>query len=95
MERRNGKLYYFCSIPKRTIISESFLYKEIPSYKYLVVEHNGAMDKIYETYGKIFQEFIPNTPYIPIKDIILHFEKYNYRYHWNRDNSVIGIRIPI
>lgn len=70
MERRNGKLYYFCSIPKRTIISESFLYKEIPSYKYLVVEHNGAMDKIYETYGKIFQEFIPNTPYIPIKDII-------------------------
>ena len=48
MERRNGKLYYFCSIPKRTIIPDNFLYKEIPSYKYLVMEHIGAMEKIYE-----------------------------------------------
>ena len=52
MERRNGKLYYFCSIPQRTITPEGFLYKEIPSYKYLVVEHIGAMDKIYETFIK-------------------------------------------
>ena len=95
MERRNGKLYYFCSIPKRTIIPDNFLYKEIPSYKYLVVEHIGAMGKIYETYRKIYQEIIPNTPYTPIKNIILHFEKYDYRFHWNRDNSVIEIWIPI
>ncbi|HCR3863245.1 TPA: effector binding domain-containing protein, partial [Enterococcus faecium] len=53
MERRNGNLYYFCSIPKRTILPDNFLYKEIPSYKYLVVEHIGAMGKIYETYRKI------------------------------------------
>ncbi|HAP8433463.1 TPA: transcriptional regulator, partial [Enterococcus faecium] len=33
--------------------------------------------------------------YIPIKDIILHFEKYDYRFHWNSDNSVIEIWIPI
>ena len=95
MERRNGKLYYFCSIPKRAITPEGFLYKEIPSYKYLVVEHIGAMDKIYETYGKIYEEIIPSTSYIPIKDIILHFEKYDYRFHWNSDNSVIEIWIPI
>jgi len=69
MERRNGKLYYFCSIPQRTITPEGFLYKEIPSYKYLVVEHIGAMDKIYETYGKIYEEIIPSTSYIPIKDM--------------------------
>ena len=80
MERRNGKLYYFCSIPQRTITPEGFLYKEIPSYKYLVVEHIGAMDKIYETYGKIYEEIIPSTSYIPIKDIILHFEKYDYHF---------------
>lgn len=28
----------------------------------------------YETYGKIYEEIIPSTSYIPIKDIILHFE---------------------
>ena len=53
------------------------------------------MDKIYETYGKIYEEIIPSTSYIPIKDIILHFEKYDYRFHWNSDNSVIEIWIPI
>ena len=31
------------------------------------MEHIGAMDKIYETYGKIYQEIIPSTSYIPIK----------------------------
>ena len=70
MERRNGKLYYFCSIPQRTITPEGFLYKEIPSYKYLVVEHIGAMDKIYETYGKIYEEIIPSTSYIPIIQLL-------------------------
>ena len=73
MERRNGKLYYFCSIPQRTITPEGFLYKEIPSYKYLVVEHIGAMDKIYETYGKIYEEIIPSTSYIPLKNTIIVF----------------------
>lgn len=95
MERRNGKLYYFCSIPKKTIIPDGFNMKEIPSYKYLVVEHIGAMGKIYGTYGKIYQEIIPSIPYIPIKDIILHFEKYDFRFHWNRDDSIIEIWIPI
>ena len=50
MERRNGKLYYFCSIPKRTIIPDNFLYKEIPSYKYLVMEHIGLNEQ-YEEYA--------------------------------------------
>ena len=54
MERRNGKLYYFCSIPKRTILPDNFLYKEIPSYKYLVMEHIGAMEK----YMKLMEKFI-------------------------------------
>ena len=33
----------------------NFVYKEIQHYKYLVVEHIGSMDKIYETYGMIYQ----------------------------------------
>lgn len=95
MEKRAGKLYYFCAIPKRAVIPDDFLYKEIPAYKYLVVEHIGAMDKIYETYGKVYQEIIPNLPYIPIKDSFLHFEKYDYRFRWNRNNSIIEIWIPV
>ena len=51
MERKNGKLFYFCSIPKRNVVPDSFIYKEVPPYKYLVVEHIGSLGKIYETYG--------------------------------------------
>ena len=65
-----------------------FLYKEIPSYKYLVVEHIGAMDKIYETYGKIYEEIIPSTSYIPIK-ILSYTLKIRLSFHWNSDNSVL------
>ena len=95
MERRNGKLFYFCAIPKRNVVPESFIYKEIQPCRYLVVEHIGAMEKIYETYGKIYKEILPNTEYIPLQEDFLHFEKYDYRFHWNRENSMIEIWLPI
>ena len=38
MIKRNGKLFYFCSIPKRNVIPDGFIYKDIQSYKYLAVE---------------------------------------------------------
>ena len=94
-ERRNGKLYYFCSIPGKNIVPDNFIYKEIPSCKYLVVEHIGSMDKIYETYGKLYQEILPHVGYIPLQKNFLHFEKYDYRFHWNRENSIIEIWLPI
>ena len=31
------------------------------------------MDKIYETYGKIYEEIIPSTSYIPIIDIMTKY----------------------
>lgn len=95
MERRNGILWYYCAIPKKTTIPEGFFLKEINSHKYLVVEHVGSMSKIYDTYGKIYQEIFPTSNYEPLQDNFIHFEKYDYRFHWNRENSIIEIWIPI
>ena len=53
------------------------------------------MDNLYETYRKIYQEILPNTDYTPLQEEFLHFERYDYRFHWNSDNSVIEIWIPI
>lgn len=50
MERKNGGLTYFCAIPKRTIIPDGFILKEIQPHQYLVAEHTGAMNRIYDTY---------------------------------------------
>lgn len=95
MEKRNGKLFYFCAIPKINIIPDNFLYKEIQAYKYLVVEHTGSMDKIYETYSKIYKELLPNTEYALLQKVFLHFERYDYRFHWNKESSIIEIWLPI
>ena len=76
MERRNGKLYYFCSIPQRTITPEGFLYKEIPSYKYLVVEHIGAMGKIYETYRKEISSYMQYAKSERLKSDERQIQKY-------------------
>lgn len=95
MERIDGKLYYYCAIPKKVVVPKGFLYKEIKAQRYLVVEHIGSMDKIYDTYSELYQELLPNTEYIPLQESFLHFEKYDYRFHWNREDSIIEIWLPI
>lgn len=95
MEKRGEQLFYFCAIPRKVVVPDGFLMKEIPSQQYLVVEHIGAMDNIYDTYGKLYQELLPGTGYTLRKKDFLHFERYDYKFQWNRSNSVIEIWVPI
>lgn len=95
MERRDGKLYYYCAIPKKTIVPSQFVEKEILAQRYLVVEHIGKMNAIYQTYDKIYTQVLPDNEYQLSQKQFLHFEKYDYRFHWNRDDSIIEIWIPI
>ncbi|MGL4850234.1 MAG: GyrI-like domain-containing protein [Clostridium sp.] len=94
-ERRARKLFYYCAIPTKTVTPKHFMLKEVKAHRYLVVEHTGSMDNIYATYRKFYQEILPNNNYRPIQSDFLHFEKYDYRFNWNRDNSIINIYIPI
>lgn len=95
MERKNGGLTYFCAIPKRTIIPDGFILKEIQPHQYLVAEHTGAMNRIYDTYEELYRNLLPNIKYEPLPTDLIHFEKYDERFHWNRENSIIEIWIPI
>ena len=94
-ERRERKLFYYCAIPKKIVVPEGFVLKEVKAHKYLVVEHIGSMDKIYDTYTKIYQEILPSISCRAIQSDFLHFEKYDYRFNWNKGNSIIDIYIPI
>ncbi|HKM20971.1 MAG TPA: GyrI-like domain-containing protein [Lachnospiraceae bacterium] len=95
MEKSDGKLFYYCSIPKRAVIPEGFSVKEIKTCRYLVVEHVGSMNEIYNSYSELYREVLPSTGYMPLQEDFLHFEKYDYRFHWNRENSIIEIWLPI
>lgn len=95
MERKNNELFYYCAIPLQKDIPEGFSIKNIPPHQYLVVEHVGAMNKIYDTYTMIYHHLLPELGFKPLSDDFLHFEKYDYRFHWNKDNSIIEIWVPI
>lgn len=95
MSKRNGTLFYHCAVPKKSTIPENFILREVEPQKYLVFEHIGSMDKIYKTYEKIYKDILPNNEYILVQNNFLHFEKYDYRFHWNNENSIIEIWIPI
>lgn len=41
------------------------------------------------------KNILPNNEYILAQNNFLHFKKYDYRFHWNNDNSIIEIWIPI
>lgn len=79
-ERRNGSLFYICAIPRKEITPDGFIVKKIPSSKYLVFEHIGAMNTIYDTYSAIYKEFLPISRYALKQESFLHFERYDYRF---------------
>lgn len=95
MERRDDKLFYYCAIPGKSIIPDGFTAKNIPAFRYLVVEHVGAMSKIYDTYWGIYRELLPSTGFRPLTDDFIHFEQYDEKFHWNQENSIIEIWVPI
>jgi predicted transcriptional regulator YdeE len=92
---RNNEYHYCCAIPKKHCIPEGFIQIEVNEKKYMVVKHIGAMDTIYCTYNRIYRILIPQSGYTADKNQFFHFEKYDYSFNWNRDDSVIEIWVPI
>lgn len=95
MERRSKRLFYYCAISKRAVIPNGFILKEIPASKYLVAEHIGNMDSLYDTYTKLYKDLLLNTRHELLQRDFLHFERYDYRFCWNKENSIIELWLPI
>lgn len=95
MEKREGKLFYYCAIPKKIVVPDGFVEKKIDAHQYLVVEHVGSMDRIYDTYKEIYQNLLPSTKLTPSQENFMHFERYSERFNWNREDSVIEIWLPV
>lgn len=95
MKRQEGRLIYYCAVPFTSKVPANFVLEEIPACKYLVVEHRGGMAHIYSTYADIYQGLIPKLGLSLEQTNFLHFEKYNEKFHWNRESSVIEIWVPL
>lgn len=97
---KTGETYfYLTTIPENKMtFPEHFINKEIPKGEYEVFTHKGKMENIKLTINNIYKNIIPNSN-LTIehysKTGFIHFEKYNYRFSWDKPNSEIDIYLPI
>ena len=90
-----NKIFYYISIPKKDFVPNDFTEKIILKSKYLRVEHIGNMNKLKDTINYVYKEIIPKNNILVENRQFVYFEKYDYKFHWNREDSVIEIYIPI
>lgn len=85
----------FCKALKEKNVPNDFTEKIILKSKYLRVEHIGNMNKLKDTINYVYKEIIPKNNILVENRQFVYFEKYDYKFHWNREDSVIEIYIPI
>ena len=97
--KTDKKYFYLTAIPVMNfIIPDNFTHLEIPQGEYEVFTHKGKMENIKNTLFDIYKVILPKSN-LTIKDQsktgFIHFEKYDYRFKWNKPNSIIDIYLPI
>lgn len=95
IEKIENKIFYYISISKKDFVPKDFAEKTILKSKYLKVEHIGNMNKLKDTINYVYKEIVPKNNVLVENRQFVYFEKYDYKFHWNRDDSVIEIYIPI
>jgi predicted transcriptional regulator YdeE len=97
--KTNEAYFYLTTIPQDNFIfPEHFVNKEIPKGEYEIFTHKGKMENIKLTIHDIYKNILPNSN-LKIehysKTGFMHFEKYDYRFRWDKPNSEIDIYLPI
>ena len=93
------KYFYLTAIPtKNNLVPDHFESLEIPKGEYEIFTHKGKMENIKKTIFEIYKVVLPKSN-LKIEDHsktgFLHFEKYDYRFKWNKSTSIIDIYLPL
>jgi len=94
-KKYDGHYYYLCAFPTKNHIRQ-FEFTLIPAGNYVKFNHKGPMNTIRETINKIYKDVIPNSDFnIDINRSMIHFEHYDSKFNWNRQDSIVGIYVPL
>lgn len=91
----DGKYFYMSAIPydKSFQNFETITISEGISARFI---HMGSMEKIKTTVHTIYKLIVPEKQLqLDSERKILHYELYDNRFHWNKDNSIIEIYLPL
>ena len=94
---KTGDVYkYFCGIPvENEYVNNDFEEHKVLDGYYMIFQHKGAMYNIKDTLFTIYKKIIPENKILLNQSEYFHFELYNYKFKWNKNESIIEIYIPI
>lgn len=94
-QRGSQGLTYACGVPSAQLYPEHFQIYRIPKGEYLCIEHHGDMALLPETIRTVFEQELKNRQLTPAKGRLVYFERYDERFHYHQDASVIELYIPL
>lgn len=98
--RENYQVFYMASIKKtnKMIIPQNMVTIKVNQGKYMRFVHIGAMYDIKKTIYNIYKNYIPKSGFeikSNEKEGLVHFERYDYRFKWNNQDSILDIYLPV
>lgn len=98
--RKKGYLFYCAGIPcaREMTVPDGFEIIHVDSFEYARFDHVGPLFRLKTTLNYIFKKGVLSIPYktfIKHPSGLVYLERYDNRFHWNGDNSVVEILVPI
>ncbi|MBN1305735.1 MAG: GyrI-like domain-containing protein [Anaerolineales bacterium] len=93
---KEGEFEYVCAavVDDDKNIPEGMVYREIPEYKYAVFTHHGKLDTLGQTYGYIYNTWLPQSG-LQLHPDKFDMEVYNEDYIHESDDSKFYIYVAI
>ncbi|WP_320018468.1 GyrI-like domain-containing protein [Labilibaculum manganireducens] len=97
--KTDERYFYLAGIPSnKKMVPDYFINKEIPKGEYEIFTHQGKMENIKRTLHEIYKVILPKSE-LKIEDQrttgFFHFEKYDHRFQWNKQTSMLDIYLPL
>ena len=97
---KNHEYCYLAAIryTDNLLAPSSMVRKNIMPGRYACVTHTGKLSDLKSTINAIYKKLLPQrniSAESREKAGLIHFEKYDNRFHWNRPDSLIEIYVPL
>ena len=94
-QKISGGYSYMAAISIDEVI-DNFDIAKIECLKFACFQHIGPLSHIKSAFANIYKKTIPGSGLIidPERTVV-HFGRYDERFHWSRDDSIIDIFVPI
>lgn len=93
--KTENQYFYRCAFYSENRIPQ-FERAHIPAGSYAKFIHTGPLYSLSKTINQIYKTILPNSPLdIDVHRTVIHYERYDSRFNWNDQNSIIEIYVPL